>query len=99
MAGMKLVLPDEDVPQEKKPTSGSQFSASKEGFGRRILIEPSKETKQQPQVVQQLPISQIAKAEVINSEPITETRLKEDPKQQQKEPALPPKEQPDPEDI
>jgi hypothetical protein len=49
MAGLKLVLPDEHVsqPQEKKVNSNTQLNASKEGFGRRILIDQPKETKAQ----------------------------------------------------
>jgi len=53
MIGMKLVLPDELVPQEKKVNSNNQLNTSKEGFGRRILIEPPKEVKSQQQPVQQ----------------------------------------------
>lgn len=88
MSGLKLVLPDEDVPQqqqEKKVPSTNQLNASKEGFGRRILIEPPKEIKAQPQpapqaqppVVQQLPINQITKSDFPT--PITETRIKDEP--------------------
>jgi hypothetical protein len=55
MAGLKLVLPDEHItqPQEKKVNSNTQLNASKEGFGRRILIEQPKESKTQP-IVQQI---------------------------------------------
>lgn len=79
MAGLKLVLPDEE-PQlpEKKPPQVAQLSTSKEGFAKRIIVEPPKENKPQPAVVQPTPLP----TPTLRSEACSQQTKVEEPKKQ-----------------